>query len=265
MKVGLLIDTTKCIGCRGCTLACKEANGLPLDDGGKGLSATTWTTVEDKGGVHVRRQCMHCEDPACASVCPVGALHKTDEGPVVYDENKCIGCRYCMVACPFGIPRYEWSKAVPRVRKCILCHEQAVKHGKPTACASVCPTGATLFGERPALVKEAERRLQEEPSRYWQAIYGAREAGGTSVMYLAAVDFEKLGFKTTLQSAAYPQLTWSVLSRLPNVVSVAGVGLAGVWWLMNRREEVTAAEAASPASNDNPEAPFPPSKGKEKP
>jgi formate dehydrogenase iron-sulfur subunit len=254
MTVGLLIDTTKCIGCRGCTLACKEANDLPLDDGGKGLSATTWTTVEDKSGVHVRRQCMHCQDPACASVCPVGALHKSDEGPVVYDENKCIGCRYCMVGCPFSIPRYEWNKAVPRVRKCIMCHEQAVKQGKPTACASVCPTGATRFGERAELIEEAERRLREEPDRYYQQVYGMREVGGTAVMYLAAVDFEKLGLPTTLRSESYPQLTWSVLSRLPNVVSVAGVGLAGVWWLTNRREEVKAAErpAASQPTSDGP-------------
>jgi formate dehydrogenase iron-sulfur subunit len=263
MKVGMLIDTTKCIGCRGCTLACKEANGLPLDDGGRGLSATTWTTVEDKHGVHVRRQCMHCEDPACASVCPVGALRKTDEGAVVYDEDKCIGCRYCMVACPFSIPRYEWSKTVPRVRKCIMCHEQAVKHGKPTACASVCPTGATLFGERPKLVAEAERRLKAEPERYYQRVYGAREVGGTGVMYLAAVDFEKLGFKTTLRTESYPQLTWSVLSRLPNVVGVAGVGLAGVWWLMNRREEVAATEGPAAKQPAVPQALTP--HGKEKP
>jgi len=247
MTVGLLIDTTKCIGCRGCTLACKEANGLPLDDGGgKELSATTWTVVEDRGTVHVRRQCMHCQEPACASVCPVGALHKSNEGPVVYDETKCIGCRYCMVGCPFGVPRYEWSKAVPRVRKCILCYDRAVKQGKPTACASACPTGATLFGERTELIKEAERRLREKPDRYHPRVYGLREAGGTSVMYLAAVDFESLGFKTTLRSEAYPQLTWAVLSRLPNVVSVAGVGLAGVWWLMHRREEVAAAEVPPP-------------------
>jgi formate dehydrogenase iron-sulfur subunit len=261
MTVGLLIDTTKCIGCRACTLACKEANGLPLDDGSQELSATTWTTVEDRSGVHVRRQCMHCQEPACASVCPVGALHKSKEGPVVYDETKCIGCRYCMVACPFGIPRYEWNQAVPRVRKCIMCYEQAVKQGKPTACASVCPTGATLFGERGELDAEAKRRLREEPDRYHQQVYGLREVGGTSVTYLAAVDFEKLGFKTALRSEAYPQLTWSVLSRLPNVVSVAGVGLAGVWWLMNRREEVEMAEgkaAAQPASQAT-------ARGKEKP
>jgi formate dehydrogenase iron-sulfur subunit len=255
MTVGLLIDTTRCIGCRGCTLACKEANGLPLDDGDQKLSATTWTVVEDRGTVHVRRQCMHCQAPACASVCPVGALHKSDEGPVVYDENKCIGCRYCMVGCPFGIPRYEWSKAVPRVRKCILCYEQAVKQGKPTACASACPSGATLFGERATLVKEAERRLSEAPDRYHSQIYGLREVGGTSVMYLAAVDFESLGFKTTLRSDSYPQLTWSVLSKLPNVVSVAGVGLAGVWWLMNRREQVEAAERPADASSPTSQKP----------
>ncbi len=249
MKVGLLIDTTKCIGCRGCTLACKEANGLPIDDGGRGLSSTTWTTVEDHGGVCVRRQCMHCDDPACASVCPVGALRKTDEGPVVYDETKCIGCRYCMVACPFGIPRYEWSEVTPRVRKCILCYESSVKQGKPTACASVCPTGATLFGERAALATEAERRLREEPGRYQPHVYGQSEAGGTSVMYLAAVDFASLGLKA-LRSRSYPELTWSVLSRLPNVVSVAGVGLAGVWWLMHRRQEVRAAERPAGGKSD---------------
>jgi formate dehydrogenase iron-sulfur subunit len=265
MKFGLLIDTTKCIGCHGCTLACKEANDLPSDDDGKGLSATTWTTVEDRNGVHVRKQCMHCEDPACASVCPVGALRKTDVGPVVYDETKCIGCRYCMVACPFGIPRYEWNKPVPRMRKCIMCYENAVKHGKPTACASVCPTGATLFGERAALLTEAERRLREEPARYWQQIYGAREAGGTSVLYLAGQDFAKLGFKTTLRTEAYPQLTWSVLSRLPNVVSVAGVGLAGVWWIMNRRDEVASAEEPKTKKKHDPEISIPAGKGEEKP
>ena len=264
MKAGLLIDTTKCIGCGGCTLACKEANDLPkdcvgaaglcpaepergkewkpsqgfhIDDDGT-LSATTWTIVEKREGVHIRRMCMHCEDPACASVCPVAALRKTPEGAVTYDETKCIGCRYCMMGCPFGIPRYEWSKAVPRVRKCILCYENATRQGKPTACASVCPTGATKFGERAALVREAEERIRNQPDRYTDHVFGLTEAGGTSVLFLAAVDFARLGFRTHLRKERYPQLTWNVLSRLPNVVSVAGAGMAGVWWLMNRREAV---------------------------
>jgi formate dehydrogenase iron-sulfur subunit len=257
MKAGLLIDTTKCIGCGGCTLACKEANDLPKQpkDDDNTLSATTWTVVETREGVHVRRMCMHCEDPACASVCPVAALRKTAEGAVTYDETKCIGCRYCMMACPFGIPRYEWSKAVPRVRKCILCHEAATRHGKPTACASVCPTGATKFGERAALVSEAEERIRNQPGRYTNHVFGLTEAGGTSVLFLSAVDFARLGFRTNLQKERYPQLTWNVLSRLPNVVSVAGAGMAGVWWLMNRREAV-ALEEKSPQGHDA---------GKEKP
>jgi formate dehydrogenase iron-sulfur subunit len=250
MKAGLLIDTTKCIGCGGCAMACKEANDLPKD-GGQALSATTWTIVEKREGVHIRRMCMHCEDPACASVCPVGALRKTPEGAVTYDETKCIGCRYCMMACPFGIPRYEWSKPVPRMRKCILCYEKATRFGKPTACAQVCPTGATKFGERAALVREAEERIRTQPDRYTRHIFGIEEAGGTSVLFLAAVDFARLGFRTKVRKERYPQMTWNVLSRLPNVVSVAGAGMAGVWWLMNRREAV-ALEEKSPQGPDMP-------------
>jgi formate dehydrogenase iron-sulfur subunit len=190
---------------------------------------------------------MHCEEPACASVCPVGALHKTSEGPVVYDEDKCLGCRYCMAACPFGIPKYEWSKNVPRVRKCILCYERLVRRGKPTACASVCPTGATTFGERSDLIAEAQRRIDGEPGRYLRHIFGVQEAGGTSVLYISPVDFDKLGMPVALRSASYPQLTWSVLSRLPKVVSVSGVAMAGVWWIMNRRETVPIEEARQAA------------------
>lgn len=260
MSVGLLIDTTKCVGCGGCTLACKEANGLPADDEGngkdkgkvEGLSATTWTVVEKHEGVHVRRQCMHCLDPACASVCPVGALHKTSEGAVVYDEEKCIGCRYCMMACPFGIPRYEWSKKAPRVRKCILCYESAVRRGQPTACAAVCPSGATKFGDRPSLLAEARERLHHEPGRYLERIFGEREAGGSSVMYLAALPFERLGFPDSVAAAPYPQLTWSVLSRLPRVAGTAGVALAGVWWLQRRREQVAKKEGAAKHGGGEP-------------
>ena len=241
MKVGLLIDTTKCLGCGGCTLACKEANALPPGDD-RSLSSTTWTALDEQQGVHVRRMCMHCEHPACASVCPVGALHKTPEGAVTYDQDKCIGCRYCMVGCPFGIPRYEWSSAKPRMRKCILCYETATKIGEPTACARACPSGATKFGERAALVTEARQRIADSPDRYVDHIFGLEEVGGTSVLYLAAVELSQLGFSAHLRRESYPKLTWDVLSKLPKVAGVAGVGLTGVWWLGHRREAVAAKE-----------------------
>lgn len=236
MKPAMLVDTTRCRGCEACVLACQEANGLPRDDGVERLSATTWTVVEEHGGVHVKRQCMHCLDPACVSVCPVGALQKTPEGPVVYEESRCMGCRYCMVACPFSVPRYEWDSTAPRVQKCILCYHERVSAGEQPACAEVCPTGALTFGDRDELIDEAARRIEAEPERYVDHLYGLEEAGGTSVLYLSSVPFEELGLPTVHKGDPYPRLTWDVLSKLPNVVGVAGVLLLGVWWVTGRRD-----------------------------
>ena len=232
----MLIDLTLCVGCGSCQSACKEANHLP-DNEEKTLSATAYTAVEEYDGVFVRRMCQHCEDPTCASVCPVGAFTKTAEGPVLYDENKCIGCRYCMQACPFQVPRYEWSSITPRVQKCKFCYER-VKEGLPTACSEACPTGATQFGERDALIAEAIERMKAEPGKYVERLYGQKEVGGTSILYLSPVPFEQLGFKTQLQETALPQLTWNVLSKIPNIVTVGGVFLYGIWWITNRREDV---------------------------
>jgi formate dehydrogenase iron-sulfur subunit len=177
-------------------------------------------------------------------------LRKTQEGAVVYDEDKCIGCRYCMVGCPFGVPRYEWSKAAPLMRKCILCHEAATKHGNPTACARACPSGATKFGERSTLVTEGRQRIADNPGRYVDHVFGVDEVGGTSVLFLAAVEFSRLGFPSKVRLEPYPKLTWNVLSKLPKVAGVASVGLAGVWWLSHRREAVAAEEKlpAEPAA-----------------
>jgi len=236
MRPALLIDLTRCIGCEACVLACREANGLPREGSAEELSATTWSAIERHRGVPVKRQCMHCLEPACASVCPVGALHKTPEGPVVYEADRCIGCRYCMVGCPFGIPRYEWSSPLPKVRKCLMCFENRVAEGKPPACAEVCPTGATEFGDRDALIREARRRIEAEPERYVDRIYGEREVGGTSVLYLSGVPFEELGFETSLEEQPYPGLTWEILSKLPRVVSLGGALLFGIWWITGRRE-----------------------------
>jgi len=233
---GLLFDSTRCVGCGACTAACKEQNHLPLPIEAE-TTAYTWTVVEQRNGAFIRRLCMHCLDPTCVSVCPVGALTKTAEGPVVYDAKRCIGCRYCIMACPFGVPKYQWDRALPVVGKCILCADR-VAEGKATACATACPTGATLFGDRESLVREARRRLETEPQRYVDHVYGLDEAGGTSVLLLAGLPFDQLGLRTDLPRHPMPLLTWQVLSRIPNFVVLAGAFLFGVYWITKRREAV---------------------------
>ncbi len=236
MKAAILTDLTRCKGCEACVWACKEQNKLPPDDGARKMSATSWTVIERRRGIPIRRQCMHCEEPACVSVCPVGALQKTAEGPVIYDASRCMGCRYCMVGCPFGVPTYEWDKPLPLVRKCIMCYDQRVKKGLEPACTAACPTGATIFGDREELVREAERRIAAAPDKYVDHIYGLHEAGGTSVLYLSDVPFAELGFRVIGHEDPYPRLTWDILSKLPNVVSVGGVLMFGIWWVLQRRE-----------------------------
>ncbi|MBL0312943.1 MAG: 4Fe-4S dicluster domain-containing protein [Holophagaceae bacterium] len=238
MTVGLLFDATRCIGCGACASACKEQNKLPgpVEDE---TSAYTWTTVQPKGDSYMRRLCMHCLVPTCASVCPVGALHKTPEGPVVYDAEKCMGCRYCMMACPFDVPKYQWDRAVPIIGKCIMCTSR-VKKGEPTACAEACPASATIFGSRADLIREAKDRIRQNPSGYLDHIYGLTEAGGTSVMMLSNQPFEKLGLKTGLPSEPPAMRTWQVLSNIPDFVAVWGVFLYGVHWITARREVVSA-------------------------
>ncbi len=202
----MLYDATICVGCNACTNACRQWNNTapaPDDrkvyDAPKELSADTWTMIQLYQGENeysfVKRQCMHCVDPACASGCPVHALQKTAEGPVTYDKDRCIGCRYCMYACPFHIPHFTWEEAQsPVIAKCTLCVDR-LKDGQGTACAERCPTGALIWGKRGELITEAEKRISEEPARYVDHVYGKDDAGGTSVMYLSGVSFEKLGLE----------------------------------------------------------------------
>src|SRR5580698_485945 len=196
MSKGILYDATKCIGCKQCEQACAAENGLPYDDKiaeQEVTSAHKYTTILTKDDKFMRKLCMNCDDPACASVCPVGALKKTSLGPVTYDKSKCMGCRYCMAACPFGVPKYEWEKAIPGVRKCIMCSKRVIA-GKQTACAEICPTGATKFGDRDELLKEAQDRIRQNPSTYLPRIYGLHEVGGTCVLILSSVNVEEYGY-----------------------------------------------------------------------
>ncbi len=246
MSKAILYDATLCIGCRLCEQACAERNQLPYDEiigAEEKLSAHKLTAVLTREDEFFRRLCMNCADPTCASVCPVGAFTKTAAGPVTYDPDKCMGCRYCMMACPFQVPAYEWDKLLPIVRKCDMCADR-VAHGGLTACTEACPTGATTFGERDELIVEARQRIAANPQGYVDHVYGLEEVGGTSVLMLSSVPFEEFGLRTDLLHEPMPMLTWRVLSRIPDLVGLGGVLLGGVWWITHRREEVAAVEAA---------------------
>lgn len=245
MSKAILFDATMCVNCKECERACAQKNNLPYDD--KVAAETVqsdhkYTVVLEKGDKYFRRLCQHCEDPACASVCPVGAFRKTADGPVVYDVYKCIGCRYCMAACAFGVPKYEWGKLNPRVQKCIMCPDD-VAAGRPTACASACPTGATKFGDREELLREARERISTNPSQYINKIYGEHEVGGTDVLMLSGVDFAEFGMPANLPTDPLPERTLKVLSKIPDFVPLWGLVLGGVYFITHRREEVAAAES----------------------
>lgn len=239
----LLIDVTKCVGCKECERACATANGLPQKEG-TDLSAEQYTVVKSVNNdqAYVRRLCMHCTTPTCVSACLVGAFTKMETGAVLYDEEKCIGCRYCMQACPFEIPRYEWGSLVPRVQKCKMCYER-VAAGQATACSEACPTGATMFGDRNELIAEARKRIAESPAEYVNDIYGLQEVGGTSVLYISGVPFAELGLPMNLPKQAIPELSWRVLSQIPKYAVASGVVLFGIQWITSRRGEVARFEA----------------------
>ena len=243
----ILIDITKCIGCLSCESACKQVHGFPSDPEPK-LSPTAFTIVEQHGDRFVRRLCMNCQDPACASACLVGALRKTDLGPVTYDSSKCIGCRYCLVACPFNVPRYQWSKLAPLVTKCDMCYARQAK-GQPPACVEACPVEASIVGWREDILEEAQKRIVLD-SKYVKRIYGAEEVGGTSVFYITDVPFEKLGFITPPASQPLPTLSAAALGEIPTVVGIGGTVLAGLYWITERRKEVALAEARERDAQD---------------
>jgi len=236
----ILTDVTKCLGCLECVVACKATYSLKMDlpktwQKNDGLSANNWTSILQKPGNHyIRKQCRHCLEPACVSACPVGALSKTPEGPVIYDNDKCLGCRYCMMACPYGIPRYDWDKPVPYVRKCIMCYDR-IKEGKPPACTQACPVGATIFGDRDELLAEAHRRIRQNPGKYLNKVYGEHEVGGTSVLYISDIDLGFLSYQPNLGELALPQTTSTAMKSVPYTFVGVGAFMLGLNWIIKRR------------------------------
>ncbi|WP_242343301.1 4Fe-4S dicluster domain-containing protein [Anaeromyxobacter terrae] len=295
MSNATLIDTTKCIGCRSCQVTCKQWNDMPAEQtqlqpsagmqnpltlSAKTLCVITAHEVDAPsapGGmqyVFAKRQCMHCDEPACASACPVTAIHKTKEGPVVYDESKCIGCRYCMWACPWSVPMAEWDSLAPKIHKCDMCHDRALqpapalRNGEALtgedqkrfaaaialpACVKQCPAGALKFGDREELLREARERMAASPGKYVDHVYGEREAGGTNMLYLASVPFAELGFPQ-VGTDALPRRSAVALGAVPPAVIGVGAALGGAYALHKRREEVAKVEPRSIKKAARPDA-----------
>ena len=243
---GILIDTTKCQGCGMCEWGCAEKNGLPEPDSSvdrtvpRETSPSQVTVVNSyetqKGTVNVKRQCMHCMQPACASACLTKALEKGPDGAVTWDADKCMGCRYCMVSCPFDMPKFEYDTPTPQLRKCELCHDRQAQ-GEVPACVANCPFGALQAGRRSELLVEARRRIALNPDDYVHHIYGEQEAGGTSVLYLSSVPFDQIGFRTDLSQAAYPTFTKEFLYAVPMVLTLVPPFLLGLSRATRGREE----------------------------
>jgi formate dehydrogenase iron-sulfur subunit len=222
----ILHDITLCEGCQECEVACAAANGLPeptdYPDSAikRQLKPDQYSVINavetSAGELYTKQQCMHCAQPACAAACLTQAMKKQKEGPVTWTEGKCMGCRYCMVSCPFDIPKFEFDDNNPKIGKCQMCFDK-LKQGEVPACVENCPAGALTFGTRSEILQEAHHRILEDPSSYVDHVYGEYEAGGTSWINISPVPFEELGFKTDLETTPYPELTKGFLYSVPSV------------------------------------------------
>jgi formate dehydrogenase iron-sulfur subunit len=252
----LLFDSTLCVGCRSCEIACNRKNdlgrtpdeiheGRPAEDA-RALAPNVYTYVtfhqweaDPSTAAFGKVQCMHCIEPACVSSCPVSALHKTAQGPVVWDGSRCLGCRYCMMACPFLVPRFEWTSRNPRIRKCDMCAD-LMAEGQPPACVAACPTRALRAGARGELLEEAHRRIAERPRRYVHHVYGESEAGGTNFLHLAGRPFEELGYRRGLPTRSYRSHTRPAMASIPFVLGGLSLVLGAVRLVADRQARVAA-------------------------
>lgn len=257
-SMGVLVDLTRCIGCRSCEAACNAEQQLPKPD----LPFTDHSVFEEDEHGRQRRtdencytvvnryqpaavdhplfrkvQCNHCQEPACVSSCFVNAYTKTPEGAVIYDPDVCVGCRTCMIACPFYIPTFKYSSAfAPRIMKCIFCYDTRLKYGKEPACVEACPQDALIFGKRADLIKIGRRRIEENQYRYQDHIYGEFEAGGTSWLYLSSVPFDQVGFDTNISDEPVLDSVTNFLGIVPMVLTIWPALFAGFHLLATRKE-----------------------------
>jgi formate dehydrogenase iron-sulfur subunit len=258
-QFGVLVDTTVCIGCRRCEWACKEWNKLPnqkeLREYEKDqavfqkirrTNADTFTVVnrfpnprDASKPIYVKKQCMHCYEPGCASSCFVKAFTKQPVGAVTYDASLCVGCRYCMAACPFYIPAYQYYNAfTPEVTKCTFCFNRITKEGGVPACVSMCPVETMTFGKRTDLIDLGHKKIRDNPGRYVNHVYGENEVGGTSWMYLSAVPFNMIGFRTDLGNVPIPTMSKPFLSLVSPVFIVIPALAMGFYSFKKRRDKL---------------------------
>jgi len=236
----ILIDVTKCTGCEKCVEACVNENKLdpviPISTTKEdGLSGNRFTSiVQLKWNRFAKKACLHCVDPGCVNACIAGAIKKTDLGPVIYDPDKCIGCRYCMLACPIGIPRYEWDKTIPYISKCDMCYDRLLD-GQEPACVQACPNGVLTFGNRAELIGIARENIKNNSEKYLNHNYGEEEFGGTSVIYITDTELEKLGLKTEIGNLSIADFTWPIISKTPILGFSVAALLTGTHFIINRR------------------------------
>ncbi|MFC2158968.1 4Fe-4S dicluster domain-containing protein [Acidobacteriota bacterium] len=246
--VGVLVDTTRCIGCRSCEAACAKAHDLPVpdieNDGAlakeRTTSETQWMVVNryetEKGEVFVKKQCMHCWQPGCTAACLTNAMYKTETGPVIWRSKKCMGCRFCMISCPFDIPKFEYGSTNPKIQKCTMCWDR-LQEGKKPACVEACPTDSLMFGMKRELMEIARVRVYRHPKNYVHKIYGEHEVGGTGWLYLSAVPFEQIGFRMDLGTTPLPEFTTDFLYAVPVVLFGLPAFLMGLNLLARTKEE----------------------------
>ncbi|MBI5577645.1 MAG: 4Fe-4S dicluster domain-containing protein [Deltaproteobacteria bacterium] len=261
-SLGVLFDATRCIGCRKCEEACNRVNELPAPakpfsdlavlDRKRRTDAKTYMVINRydnipgaKGPVYRKIQCNHCLEPACASACFVRAFAKNSNGAVTYDESVCVGCRYCMIACPFEIPTYEYDRAfTPRIMKCTFCQPRLLK-GQLPGCVEICPAEALTFGRRRHLLKIARERIGLFPARYIDHIYGETEMGGTTWLTISGVPFRELGMREDLGTTSAPELTKGALSVVPIVAGLWPVLLTGIYAISQRKDRIAREEKAA--------------------